>query len=62
MNWNVNSLTTNNFERVDLIEAENASFNYDLISICETNLNDSLVPKVPKLDGYDFKLQITLLT
>ena len=55
MNWNVNSLTTNGFERVDLLEADNCSFNYDLISICETNLTDSLVPKVPKLDGYGFE-------
>ena len=30
-------------------------FNYDLISLCETNLNDSLVMKVPKLSGYEFE-------
>ena len=55
MTWNLNSITTNDFERVGLIEADNASFNYDLISICETNLTDSLVRKVPKLDGYEFE-------
>ena len=54
MTWNLNSVTTNNFERVHLIEAHNSLFNYDLISICETNLNESLVPKVPKLNGYEF--------
>ena len=54
MTWNLNSITTNDFERVGLIEADNSSF-YDLISICETNLTDYLVPKVPKLDGYDFE-------
>ena len=54
MNWNLNSLTKNNFERVHLVEAHNLIFNYDLISICETNLTDSLVPEVPKLSGYEF--------
>ena len=55
MSWNLNSLATNNFERVPLIEAHNSKFNYDLISICETSLNDSLVPKVPELNGYTFE-------
>ena len=55
MTWNLNSLTKNDFERVRLIEAHNSLFDYDLISICETNLNDSLVTKVPKIDGYEFK-------
>ena len=39
MNWNLNSLGKNNFERVKLIEAHNSLFNYDLISLCETSLN-----------------------
>ena len=55
MCWNLNSLATNNFERVPLIEADNNKFNYDLISICETSLNDTLVPKVPELNGYTFE-------
>ena len=42
MNWNLNSLTNDNFHRVDLIEAHNSIFNYDLISVCETNLDDSV--------------------
>ena len=54
MSWNLNSLVKNKFERVSLIEAHNSNFNYDLISICETSLNDSLVPEVPELDGYTF--------
>ena len=33
MTWNLNSLVKNNFERVQLIEAHNVLFNYDLISI-----------------------------
>ena len=42
MSWNVNSLAKNNFQRVRLLEAHNSIFNYDLISICETSLNDSV--------------------
>ena len=37
MNWNLNSLV-----RVGLIEAHNTNFYYDLITVCETNLNDSI--------------------
>ena len=55
MSWNLNSLATNNFERVQLIEAHNTIFNYDLISICETNLNDSLISKVREIIGYTFE-------
>ena len=42
MNWNLNSLVKDNFGRIDLIEAHNTIFDYDLISVCETNLNDSI--------------------
>ena len=42
MAWNLNSLAKDNFKRVGLIEAHNSIFNYDLISICETSLNDSV--------------------
>ena len=42
MNWNLNSITKDNFHRVDLIESHNSIFNYDLISVCETNLNSSI--------------------
>ena len=37
MNWNLNSLTKDNFHRVDILEAHNSIFNYDLISVCKTN-------------------------
>ena len=47
MNWNLNSLATNDFARVQLIEAHNSIHNYDLILICETSLTDSLVPNSP---------------
>ena len=42
MSWNLKSLAKDNFHRVSLIEAHNSFFNYDLISICETSLNDSV--------------------
>ena len=41
MSWNVNSLAKDNFQRVGLTEAHNSIFNYDLIPICETKLDDS---------------------
>ena len=36
----MNSIAEDNFQRVNLIEAHNSLFKYDLISICETGLND----------------------
>jgi exonuclease III len=54
MNWNLNSLVKDNFQRVQAIEAHNALFNYDLISICETSLNDSIEIPDPLLNDYTF--------
>ena len=54
MTWNVNSLPKDNFKRVDLIEAENSSFNDDLIAICETSLNDSIKLPDKLLNDYTF--------
>ena len=54
MNWNLNSLAKNNFERVQLIEAHNSIFNYDLISLCETSLNDSVEIPDPLMQDYTF--------
>ena len=54
MNWNLNSLVKENFGRVALIEAHNAIFDYDLISVCETNLNDSIEIPDPLLPDYNF--------
>ena len=42
ISWNVNSLAKNNFQRIRLIEAHSSIFNYVLISICETSLNNSV--------------------
>jgi len=54
MSWNVNSLAKENFQRVGLIEAHNTIFNYDLISICETSLNDSVKLPESLLKDYTF--------
>ena len=54
MSWNLNSLAKDNFQRVSLIEAHNTIFNYDLISICETSLNDSVELPEPLLNEYTF--------
>ena len=55
MNWNLNSLTKDNFHRVDLIEAHNSIFNHDLISVCETNLNDSVELQEILLNDFSFE-------
>ena len=54
MYWNANSIVKDNFQRFRLIEAHNSIVNYDLISICETSLNDSI--KLPDilLNDYTF--------
>ena len=54
MSWNLNSLAKDNFQRVRLIEARNSIFNYDLISMCETSLNDSVELPLTLLNDYTF--------
>ena len=54
MSWNLNSIAKDNFQRVNLIEAHNSLFKYDLISICETGLNDSVELPEPLLNEYIF--------
>ena len=54
MSWNLNSLAKDNFHRVSLIEAHNSLFHYDLISICETFLNDSVELPETLLEEYIF--------
>ena len=53
-NWNLNTLSKDNFNRVSLLEAHNSIFIYDIISLCETSLNEAT--KVPEniLKGYNF--------
>ena len=54
MLWNLNSLAKDNFKRTRLIEAHNSLFNYDLISICETSLNDSIELPETLINHYTF--------
>ena len=54
MNWNLNSLAKNNFERIKLIEAHNSLFDYDLISLCETSLCSKVEIPDPLLNEYTF--------
>ena len=53
-NWNVNSLAKDNFQRVQLLEAHNSLFNYDLISLCEVSLNNTVEIPDPLLESYTF--------
>ncbi len=53
-NWNINTLAKDNFSRVQLLEAHNSLFNYDIISLCETSLNDTNVSLVPEMEDYTF--------
>ena len=54
MYWNVNSIDKDDFQRVRLIEAHHSIFNYDLISICETSLNDTIKLPDTLLNDYTF--------
>ena len=54
MSWNVNSLPKDNYQRVRLIEAHNSIFNYDLISISESSLHDSVELPETRLNDYTF--------
>ena len=50
MNWNCNSLAKENFYRLGFLEAQNSIYNYDLISLCETSLNNQV--EMPDLAEY----------
>ena len=51
-NWNLNTLSKDNFSRVSLLEAHNTIFKYDIISLCETSLNDEATVPENALPGY----------
>ena len=54
MTWNINSLVKDDFNRVNLIEANNSIYNYDLIAVNETCINDTVeIPDV-LLENYTF--------
>ena len=51
-NWNLNTLSKDHFSRVSLLEAHNTIHNYDIISLCETSLNDETPVPENILPGY----------
>ena len=53
-NWNLNTLSKDNFYRIKLLQAHNANHNYDIISLCETSLNDAIEVPENILPGYKF--------
>ena len=53
-NWNLNTLSKENFYRISLLEAHNTIFKYDIISLCETSLDDNTVVPENALPGYSF--------
>ena len=53
-NWNINSLSKDGFQRISLLEAHNTIYNYDIISLCETSLDDTIVLPEKLLNGYKF--------
>ena len=53
-NWNLNTLSKDDFYRISLLQAHNTNYNYDIISLCETSLNDSVQVPENILPGYKF--------
>ena len=53
-NWNINTLSKDDFYRVTLLEAHKSIFKYDTTSLCETSLNDSMIIEENLLPGYKF--------
>ena len=51
-NWNLNTLSKEDFYRITLLQAHNTEHNYDIISLCETSLDDTV--QVPDMPGYKF--------
>ena len=54
MSWNLNSMSKDDFHRLKLLEAQNSIFNYGLIPLCETSLNDTVVLPDGYLSDYTF--------
>ena len=52
--WNLNSIAAHAFVRISLIEAYNSIYNYDLIGIVETHLDDTFNQESLAMKGYEF--------
>ena len=54
--WNLNTVSKDNFQRVSLLQVHNTLRNYDIISLCETSLNDTIELPEELLPNYKFSL------
>ena len=52
--WNLNSICAHYFVRVPLTEAYNSVYNYDLLAIVETHLDNNIDEAKIALPGYIF--------
>ena len=50
--WNLDSLTARNNTNISLIEAYNSVFNYDLIAVSDTRLNQSIDSEDIRIEGF----------
>ena len=57
-NWNINNLSRENFSCVSLLEAHNSLYNYDIISFCETSLNETVSLPDKVIDNYKNKMEL----
>ena len=53
-NWNLNTLSKDDFSRAQLLNANNAIHDYDLISLCETSLGPNDSVPVNLIPGYQY--------
>ena len=52
--WNLSSIYAHDFLRVSLIKAYNTVYNYDLIGVVETHLDNTVDESKLAIDGYSF--------
>ena len=50
--WNFDSLTARNNTKISLIEAYDSVFNYDLIAVSDTRLNQSIDSEDIRIEGF----------
>jgi len=53
-NWNLNTLSKDDFSRVALLEAYNVSHKYDILSLCETSLDFDETVTNDLFPGYNY--------
>ena len=46
-------MVKNNFHRIDLLKVQTSIYNYDVMSLCETSLNDDVEIPETLIDGYN---------